>query len=128
MKYSKKFEEDYNLYFRLKDIFNFSPFDVLKGRKPIPNIKNYSAKEAFFYLDSQGKLYDTPEMDLLIQLLICKASINFHIKMYAQTRAEETLSFKELKEIQREYRLPPWFVEAVEKQKQKYNTPVLTSL
>lgn len=119
MKYSKRFNEDYNLYLRLKDIYNFAPFDVTKGKQPITNNNNYTAKEVFYYFDSQGKLFDTNELDLVLQLLICKSSINFHIKMYAQTRAEGTLSYKELLDIQKEYQLPQWFVDAVEKQKSK---------
>lgn len=119
MKYSKKFKEDYDLYLRLKDTFNFAPFDVLKGKTPTPTSKVITAKEAFYYWDSQGKLYKTLEMDLLVQILICKASLNFHIKMYAETRAEGTLSYVELEEMQRELKLPDWFIAAVEKQKLK---------
>lgn len=116
MKYSKNFERDWEWYFKYKDIFTFSgspPKEIKQGDK-------YSAKEAFYLYDSQGKMVDCKEPILLQQIFKCKESINFQIKEWAQDRAKSYLPKIEFEKIVEQYELLPWMVEAVEKQKYKY--------
>jgi hypothetical protein len=120
MKYSERFDENFELYARLKDVYNFAPYDVFKGKVPQSVKKPISIKEAFYRFDTHGKLLQTKDMQLLTQLIVCKCSINFSIKEYAQDRARGWLSYLDLLDIQEEHNLPQWFVEAVEKQKSKY--------
>lgn len=120
MKYSKRFNQDYQLYDRLKDNFNFAPYDPLKGRKPVPATPHMTVKEAFYTWDTHGKFCAIADQSTLLQLLVAKASINFHIKEFARDRALAWMSYFELLEIQQEFGLPTWFVDAVENQKLKY--------
>ena len=127
MKFSKNFERDYNWYLKYKDIFTFSgspPKEIKQGDK-------YTAKEAFYLYDSQGKLVETTEPMLLQEIFKCKEAVNFQIKEWAQDRAkgylpkilfckETSNNFGGEKTIEEEYNLLPWMVEAVEKQKYKY--------
>ena len=128
MKFSKNFERDWQWYLENKDVFTFSgspPKEIKKGNK-------YTAKKAFYLYDSQGKLVETIEPELLQQIFKCKESINFHIRMWAEGRADGTLPGIEfsqryvntfnnsITDIETEFNLLPWMVEAVEKQKSKY--------
>lgn len=93
-KYSENFERDYKFY--LENIKNFTFCGTLNpSHKAIPDKNGKTAKEAFFLIDSTGKNNPTCEPDLLNQLLLCKASVNFHIKQWAEGRAEGTLPFCE---------------------------------
>jgi len=80
MKFSKNFERDYNWYLKYKDIFIFSGSPT----KKIETGNKYSAKEAFYLYDSQGKLVSTYEPELLQQIFKCKESINFQIKQWVE--------------------------------------------
>lgn len=116
MKFSKNFERDYSWYLKYKDTFIFSgspPKKIETGNK-------YSAKEAFYLYDSQGKLVPTSEPELLQQIFKCKESINFQIKEWTQDRAKGYLPKIEFQKIIKEFELLPWMVEAVENQKYKY--------
>ena len=62
----------------------------------------------------------TKEPELLNQILLCKASVNFNIKMWAEDRGKGCLGKLEFQNIIKEYELLPWMVEAVENQKLKY--------
>jgi hypothetical protein len=139
MKFSKNFDRDWDWYLKYKDTFTFSgspPKKIEKGDK-------YTAKEAFYLYDSQGKLVPTKEPELLLQIFKCKESINFNIRMWAEGRADGTLPAVEFSKeahdkqkqyfidnglnfgedyftVEEEFELLPWMVEAVEKQKHKY--------
>ena len=137
MKYSKNFERDYNWYLKYKNVFTFSG----SPKKEIKQGNKYTAKEAFYLYDTQGKVVDTTEPELLKQIFKCKESINFQIKQWSEARAEETLYDFELnntiddklrvlewvnekpvyfKDMKSQYELLDWMAEAVEKQKYKY--------
>lgn len=56
------------------------------------------------------------EPELLSELLMCKASVNFHIKMWADGMKREILFEKDLDEIQQSYGCPDWVTTAVKNQ------------
>ena len=124
MKYSKKFEEDYKWFISIKEVFNFDGCGHYFNKKGVDIIQHdpngLTAKECFYLFDSQGLIKPTKESDELHSLLKTKGSVNLHIKMYAQGRADGTLYEHELTQIAQEYNAPDWFIKAVEKQKHKY--------
>jgi hypothetical protein len=120
LKYSKRFEEDFELYWRLRHKFTFAPFDVLKNRPWLEPKTTLDVKQAFFQFDTHGKLFAIADQQGLVQTIAAKASLNFHIKMYAEDRAKGELGRVDLLDIQREYELPDWFIDSVEKQKVKH--------
>ena len=94
-KYSENFERDYAFYYKNKDVFTFC--GTLNPKHiAIEDAHGKSATEAFFLIDSTGKNYPTKEPKLLNELLLCKASVNFHIKQWAEGRAEGTMPKYEL--------------------------------
>jgi len=148
-KYSKNFERDYGFYLKNLNNFNFcgtlNPrFEAIKGEKGL------SAKEVFYLIQSEGKNKPCFEPELLNALLLCQAGVNFQIKQWAEARAEGTLTRVELskkdtkleypnqdfswsktlvwvnfepvyfEDIQTQYGLPDWVIDAVEKQKVKF--------
>lgn len=124
MKYSKNFERDYDWYLKYKDTFTFSG----SPKKEI-KIGKLTAKECFYIYDSTGKLEGCSEPKLLQEIFLCKESINFQIKEWAQDRAKGYLpkilfcketAGKSNNTIEEEYNLLPWMVTAVENQKFKY--------
>lgn len=118
IKYSQNFERDYLVYLNNISNFTFCGTSAPKFQAlPRPNGK--SAKEVFYRIDSNGINLPTSEPKLLNKLLLCKASINFHIKMWAEGRKDATLPYPELLSIQKEFNLPDWVINAVEKQKLK---------
>jgi hypothetical protein len=135
MKFSKNFERDYNWYFKYRFKFDFCG-SLNPNHTPIPDENGKTAKEALFSIDTYGKNIGCREPELLNELLLCKASINFMIKMWAETRAEGTLplimfskreAFKRYEvpltdepDIHEEFELIDWMIEAVEKQKYKF--------
>jgi len=82
MKYSKNFERDYEFYLRHIGRFRFAG----GAQIPEPEFKEdgVSAKRAFHILDSQGKLVPTREPERLVDLIVTKKGINFHLKMWAE--------------------------------------------
>lgn len=93
-KYSENFERDYNFY--LNNIGNYKFCGTLMPKHTaIYSDVGKSAKEVFYLIDSTGKNHPTNEPKLLNDLLLCKASVNFHIKQWAEGRADETLTFEE---------------------------------
>ena len=115
MKYSSNFDRDYNWYLKNKDIFGFSgsiPKKIELGIK--------TPKECFFIFDSQGKLEPCSDPILLQQILLCKESVNFQIKEWAQDRAKGYLPKIEFEKIIKEFNLLNWQIKAVENQKYKY--------
>jgi hypothetical protein len=117
MKYSNNFNRDFNWYLQMRHQFNFSG----KDEKVVYDKDGIDGKKAFLLLDSQGKLKPTRHPNLLKALLKTKGSINLHIKMYAEDRANgrlpKMLFQKEIIDI---IKPPQWFVNAVEQQKYKY--------
>ncbi len=124
MKYSKKFEQDYQWYKSVSDKFNFDGqvnYHSKKGEDLIQyDVEGKSAKECFFLYDSQGKIEKTNEPEELKILLRTKGSVNLHIKMYAESRADGTLPKLLFQDIIKEINPPEWFITAVENQKYKY--------
>lgn len=124
MKYSGKFEKDFEWYSSVKHIFNFDGTKEYFSKKGNPiiveNPKGKTAKECFYLFDSQGKIHETKDPKKLHELLKTKGSVNLHIKMYAEDRAKGVLPKIEFIKICEEINAPEWFVKAVEKQKYKY--------
>jgi len=124
MKYSKKFERDFEWYSKNSNIFNFDgSFEYYNkvGESLIHFEENgVPAKKAFYLYDSQGKIVKTKEPELLRELYKCKGSINLNIKMWAEDRAKGILPKILFDEMVKELELLDWMVEAVEKQKVKY--------
>jgi len=124
MKFSKRFESDYAWYLSVSDVFNFDGKQFYydkKGENIIqPIYSGLTAKECFYWYDSQGVIKPCREPIKLKILLKTKGSVNLHIKMYAQDRAKAYLPKIEFDKIIKELNLPDWFVNAVEKQKVKY--------
>lgn len=148
MKYSQAFEESYNFYLLSIGIFDFC--GTLNARNVAIPCGDKSAKECFYYIDTEGKNYPYSEHELLNQLLHTKASVNFQIKEWSQGRSDGTLPLHELskrkayekypysdfsdlntlewingkpvyyKDIETQYNLPEWVINAVERQKVKF--------
>lgn len=94
--------------------------------------------EAFYKLDSEGKLTPTKHPNILQALFVAKGSLNLNIQMWAQSRAEGSLPLcmfskrltKELYKTENQYlpdtdmetenNLPEYVVNAVEQQKNKF--------
>jgi len=93
-KYSDNFERDNKFYFENIKHFNFCGTLTPKF-EAIEDVNGKTAKEVFYLIDSTGKNYPTCEPKLLNELLMCKASVNFHIKQWAEGRADGTLPFCE---------------------------------
>lgn len=144
-KYSRGFERDYSFYLRNLNVFNFCG-TLNPKHEAMFNARGKSAKEAFYFIQSQGKNYPCSEPDLLNNLLLAQAGINFQIKQWAEGRLEGTLPLHELskklaakyypqsdftdckilswgngklvyyEDMQEEYNLPDWVIEAVQAQ------------
>jgi|ERR1700722_11630062 len=131
-KFNLNFERDYTFYLNNRTVFTFAgtntkrdygiqfPGEPDTGFFVFPySEKGLDAKHCFYYLDSEGKKYPCSEPELLNQLLTCKASVNLHIRMWAESRAEYSLSLVELMEYMEQYKCPEWVFRAVENQKTK---------
>lgn len=90
MKYSPNFERDYTFYLNNVDNFTFCG-TLLPKHLAVYDKNGVTAKEAFYHIESSGKNKPTKEPDLLNKLLLCKASVNFQIKQWAEGRADGTL-------------------------------------
>lgn len=141
--FSPQFERDYTFYLSNKDVFTFAGSDLKKDYgvqfpgEPEPIEKDddgkditvpfpisysptgKSAKVCFYQLDSEGRCKPCAEPQLLVEILTCKAAINLQIKIWAQSRAEYTLSKFELLEYLEHYKAPEWVFKAIENQKLK---------
>jgi len=111
MKYSTAFERDWDFYTRNLDFFSFSG-------KPAPEIVVSSeggpdAKECFYIYDSTGLLKPCVCPELLQRVLVCKASVNLHIKFWAYGMASGLLLLAELYKYLSELRAPQWVADAV---------------
>ena len=103
-KYSKKFNRDWEFYLRHRNKFTYagSPINVEY------DVDGVDAKRAFWTLDSQGKLIPTHEAELLHDILITKAAINFHLKMWAEGYDD---MFMGVQDYMAEFDNPPEWVE-----------------
>lgn len=80
IKYSAAFERDYQFYIDNKEKFNFCG-EVINI---IADKNGDDAKKAFWLIDSQGKKVACKEAILLKEIIVCKKSINLHIKMWSE--------------------------------------------
>lgn len=144
MKHSKGFERDYNFY-----LYNIGKFDFCGTLNPkhvaIADVNGLTAKECLYYIESQGKNKPCKEPELLNQLLLTKASVNFQIKQWAESVNDGSLFLFELSkdywrklgggeidtkilewvdkepvyfnDIQELYGLPEWVIKAVDNQR-----------
>lgn len=120
-KYSNRFEEDYNFYLSNKDKYNFCGSDIESDFKIQEDNNGKTAKECFHLFDSNGiRDFRCKEKQELLDVLITKASINLHIKMYAESWANYELSKFEILEISNDINAPKWFYEGIEKQMLKF--------
>ena len=125
MKFSKRFERDFAWYSKFKDIFNFdggvATYTNNKGEQIIKASETgFTAKECFYAFDSQVKILECREPELLQEILRTKGSINLNIQMWAESRAQAYLSMIEFEELIKEFSLLDWMIEAVERQKMKF--------
>jgi hypothetical protein len=123
-KYNQKFLNDIKFYLRVRNIFDFdgkAHYHNKKGNNIIQYDKNgVDGIEAFHGFDSCGIIQPTKHPNILHTLLKIKGGVNLHIKMYAESRAEGTLSLTELRCMCIKHKTPSWFMEAIENQKMKY--------
>lgn len=124
MRYSDKFERDYHWYLSVSHIFNFDGVNEYLSKRGEPMIQpqesGYGAKRCFYIYDSRGKIMPCRQPEKLRRLFRTKGSVNLHIKMYAEDRARGILTRPEIESFSTELQAPPWFLEAIEKQKWKY--------
>lgn len=110
MKYSAAFERDWAFYTANLDTMSFSG-------SPAPTVAHDpdgpDAKRAFHDYDSRGVLRATSEPDLLRRVLVTKASVNLHVRMWAEGIADATLLGRELEGFKQEFGAPQWVVDAV---------------
>ena len=74
------------------------------------------AKRCFHKFDSTGKLVPCSEPELLSRLLLTKASVNFHIKQWAQGRNDGTFPGIEYRQYLQDIGAPKWVDSAVFRQ------------
>ncbi len=121
MKFSKNFDRDWDWYVKYKDIFTFDGTADTASKVIYSPRYGRPAKECFLLYDSQGKVSSTTEPELLYFVFKCKGSINFNIKMWAESRGKAEMGKLEFMEtIVPEYELLDWMIEAVENQRMKY--------
>lgn len=142
--YSQNFERDYSFYLNNIQHFTFCGTMIPKF-KAISEATGKTAKDVFYSIDSNGKNIPCREPELLDNLLLCKASVNFHIKQWAEGRVDGTLPYYELNgdgnslewemdddgnvvpvydnSLSKKYGFPEWVIKAIEAQKIKlFNT------
>jgi RNAse (barnase) inhibitor barstar len=129
IKFSEQFNRDYELYSRLKNIFTFSGVDVRKKYHRFEySDLGVTAKEAFYFLDTNGRYSKCNNLDELYEVLTCKISINLHIKMWAEEYLEyrksnlpEEIAYSNLflDDIMTEFQFPVWVEHAIVKQAEK---------
>ena len=111
--YRKFKETTFSEYLRLSKFFSFAGCDIVVHI----DRNGIDAVEAFFEMESNGKLLPTKHPNIFKRLLNCKASVNLHIRMYAEDRAKGYLPKKVFQGMITEMNLPSWFINAVEIQK-----------
>ena len=75
--------------------------------------------EAFYNIDARGIVLPTKHSTMLETLLRTKASVNLHIKMYAEDLATQNWNKLEMRALCIKFKAPFWFREAIENQRIK---------
>lgn len=160
MNYKQNFEDKFNWYYRNRKKYSFdacvwriadnNPASIEKvsqmGSYVVFDRNGVDAKEAFYMMETFGKIVPTRAPKLLIELLKCKGGVNFQIKQWAEGRADGTLPLIEFSseragvksgekallwwtktgkaryalDIATKERLPEWVINAVENSKRHY--------
>lgn len=114
MKYKANFERDWLFYCNNKNKFNFAP-DYLPQLQY--DVDGKDAKYCFWLFDSTGKLVPCNQPELLTEVLVCKKSINFHIKLWVDNYMD---LFLPIQHYLNEFVDPPtWIEQALVKQLNK---------
>ncbi len=111
MKYSERFNRDYDFY-----TYNTDKLDFCGSIVDEVPLGDKTVKQAFFEFDSQGKLSVCEDPLQLKKLIITKKSVNLHIKMWSEGRLEMTLPRCDWEEIIQEFKLPDWAIKASDNQ------------
>jgi hypothetical protein len=119
VKYSKKFNRDYEFYLSNKVRFTFCGDDPdrIDDLVIVDMTSGVSAKESFKSYDSKGRTLPTYEPQLLKSIIICKKSINLHIKMWVEGYDDmmEGVDFY-MDMFDGQVRQPPWVEDSFRKQ------------
>lgn len=123
MAYKKNFIRDVKWYWRHRRRYDFdgaTEYYTKKGELIIQYDRNgVDGVKAFWLYDSQGKVKPTKHPNILKALLKTKGSINLHIKMYAEDRANGLFPLIEFRGLCIKLGAPDWFRRAVEAQKDR---------
>ena len=122
MRYSVNFNRDFKWYLKMRHLFSF---DGRLEREIMYDPNGIDGRKAFHLFDSEGQLKPTKHPNLLRQLLKTKSSVNLHIKMFAQDRANGRLPLIEFRGMCIKWKSPHWFREAVEQQKYKFYNQIV---
>lgn len=79
----KPWELDFEFYLANSEKFVFFG-SGLDERDFNDSLTGKTAKEAFKFLDSEGKVIPCKEIDILKKVITCKKSINFNIKQWSE--------------------------------------------
>ncbi len=116
VKYSTAFNRDFEFYRRNLDLFSFAG-------KPVPSViqspGGASAKRCFHVYDSTGQITPCREPALLQRLLVCKASVNLNVRLWAQGIKCGVLCPPELGEFLESIGAPGWVLKAARNQGEK---------
>lgn len=117
MKHSKSFLRDYEFYNKALNEFSFSGKSIYK----IPFSENgASAMDCVHIYDSTGVFQPCAEPELASRIINCKASVNLHIKMYAESMGRGEFQLGEIEDIFNQFDAPKWVIDSVVKQAYKY--------
>lgn len=119
IKYHPSFNRDWEFYYNQRHQFIFAGCNINLQYNFESSEKGKTAKECFYYLDSQGKKFPCSEYQLLIEILTCKAAVNLQIKIWAESRAEGTLPLFEIQEYMEYFQCPDWVSKSIENQRIK---------
>jgi len=100
----------------------FNSWDTILFTEPliVPDKNGVDGIEAFYNIDTLGKILPTKHPTLLRRLLKTKSSINLFIDMYADDRSKGRLPLIEFRGMCIQWKAPEWFYFAVEKAKHRY--------
>lgn len=144
-KYSAANERDFKFYLNGRHVYKFAG-TLMPSNQAIYDKNGVDGKAAFFSIENHGRNIPTRHPNLLSALLLVKASVNFHIKMWAEGRADGTLPLIEFSvrmakqrypdssiedpgtDMERDLELSEWVIKAVENQKIHHYTNEMRSL
>lgn len=107
-KYSRAFLRDYDFY-----VANIERFTFCGRHVPLAERGEMTPKKAFLVYDSQGKMMPCRDPGFLKMLIICKASVNLHVKMWAHGIVCGVLGKPELDEYLSGISAPEWVYRAI---------------